>query len=147
MATYLDERSRMRLAAALDREGVVAALLHGSQATGRARPGSDVDIAVWLDPELDADERLDARLTLANEVPAGETDIVILNDASSLLVHRARQSGVLLIDRDPRTRVRLETRALLEYLDTKPLRDELERGTRNRLAEGRFVDSERVFER
>src|SRR3954462_2307068 len=93
MATYLDEPSRMRLGAALDREGVVAALLHGSPAPGRARPGSDVDIAVWLDPELDADERLDARLTLANEVPAGETDIVILNDASPLLVHRARQSG------------------------------------------------------
>jgi hypothetical protein len=65
-------------------------------------------------------------------------DVVVLNDASPLLVQRARQSGVLLVDRDPRMRIRLETRALIEYLDTKPLRDELARGTRNRLAEDRF---------
>jgi predicted nucleotidyltransferase len=137
MADLLDESARMRIAAALNREGVVAALLHRSQATGRAGPGSDIDVGVWVDPMLDADARLDLRLELIREI--GEAlDLVVLNDASPLLVQRARQSGVLLVDREPRTRIRLETRALIEYLDTKPLRDELATGTRNRLAEGRF---------
>jgi predicted nucleotidyltransferase len=134
--TQLDDIARRRLGTLLDRDGVVAALLFGSQATGRAGPLSDIDVAVWLDPELDSDARLEMRLRLSAAL--GDVDLVVLNDASPLLIQRARQSGTVLIDRDPRARVRLETRALIEYLDTKPLREELARGTRNRLKEGRF---------
>ena len=134
----LDESARRRLGESLDAEGVVAALLFGSQATGHAHPLSDIDVAVWLDPALDADARLDARLRLSAALGSEGVDLVILNDASPLLVQRARQTGAVLVDRDPRTRVRLETHALILYLDTKPLREELARGTRHRLAEGRF---------
>jgi len=48
------------------------------------------------------------------------------------------RDGRRLIERDPRARVRFEARAMLDYLDTKPLRDELARGLRHRLEEGRF---------
>lgn len=51
-----------RLAAAFDRDGVVSASLLGSQATGAAGPLSDIDLAVWLDPELD--RGLDLQLDL-----------------------------------------------------------------------------------
>jgi len=138
----VDEAACARLAAVLDREGVVAALLFGSQARGAAGPLSDVDVAVWLDPALDKPTRLDVRIQLAAiAVEAlGTTDVqlVVLNDASPLLVHRAVSSGVRLLDRDPRARVRLEARGLLEYLDTKPLREELAGGLRNSIEEGRF---------
>lgn len=138
MPRTLEESARLRLAAAFDRDGVVAAVLHGSQATGRAGPGSDIDVGVWVDPRLSPDARLDMRLSLERDLPDERVDLVVLNDASPLLAHRARQSGVLLVDRDPRARMRLETRALIEYLDTNYLREELARATRNRLAEGRF---------
>jgi predicted nucleotidyltransferase len=128
----------MQLAAALDHEGVVAALLHGSQTTGKATALSDVDVAVWLDPSLSDDARFDLRLALAREIDRPDVDLVVLNDASPLLAHRVRQAGIQLLDRDPGTRIRLETQALIEYLDTKPLREELARGTRDRLAEDRF---------
>jgi predicted nucleotidyltransferase len=138
VASVIDKSARMRLAAALDREGVVAALLHGSQATGKATALSDVDVAVWLDPSLSDDARLDLRLALTREIDSRQVDLVILNDASPLLAHRVRQSGIQLVDRDPVARIRLETQALIEYLDTKPLREELARGTRDRLTEDRF---------
>lgn len=138
----LDDATRTRLAAALDREGVVSVALFGSQAEGSAGPLSDVDLAVWLDPELSVSARLDARLELASAAADAlggtEVDLVILNDASPLLRHRARRGAVLLVDRNPRTRVRLEAGALVDYLDTQPLRDELDRGLHNRMAEGRF---------
>jgi hypothetical protein len=62
----------------------------------------------------------------------------LLDDAPPLLRHRAWRDGDLLIDRDPRTRVRDEARALVEYLDTKPLREQTALGVSHRLAEGRF---------
>lgn len=127
---------------AIDGEGVVAAFLFGSQATGREGALSDVDVAVWLDPALDASERLALRLRLAaaagRAIGSDEVHVAVLNDASPLLRHRARRSAVPLVERDAKTRVRLESRALVEYLDTKPLREELARGLRHRLAEDRF---------
>ncbi len=136
----LTEERLGKLAAALDQEGVVSVALFGSQAIGTAGDLSDVDVAVWLAPG--ADRGLDAQLALtaaaSRALETDEIDLVILNDAPPLLRHRAIGSQRVLLDRDPRSRIRLETDALIEYLDTKPLRAELARGLRNRLEEGRF---------
>jgi predicted nucleotidyltransferase len=141
-AIVVDDQARARVAAALDRTGVAAAYLFGSQARGSAGPLSDVDLAVWADPALGPDERLDLRLELigAAEQALGtdQLDLVILDDASPVLRHRAWRDGQVLVDRDPLTRVRQQARALVEYLDTQPLRDELDRGLRRRLADGSF---------
>lgn len=138
----IDEAALMRLGTALDRPPVVSALLFGSQATDRAGPLSDVDIAVWLDPASDVAERRQLQLDLmsaaAGALGTGEVQVAVLNDATPLLRHRAMRDGVRLVDRDRRLRVRLETRALLEYLDTAPLRATLARGLRHRINEGRF---------
>lgn len=149
--TVVDERSRVpemdraaleRLAGALDREGVVAAMLIGSQARGTAGPLSDIDVAVWHDASLEARQRLDLQLRLVREasraVGTDEVDVVLLNDAPPLLRHRAIRDAVRLVERDRDERVRMETRAILDYLDTKPLREELARGLRHRIEEGRF---------
>jgi predicted nucleotidyltransferase len=138
----VDDAARSRLRDALDRDGVVSASLFGSQAAGTAGALSDVDIAVWLDPELSDSERFRLRLELigraASALGTNEVDLVVLNDAPPLLKHRALSSRALLVDRDAVRRLRLESRAVAEYLDTKPLRDRLTRAMRGRLAEGRF---------
>jgi uncharacterized protein len=138
----LDPEALHRLASALDVEPVVAADLFGSQASGRPSPLSDVDVAVWLAPELDASERLAARLRLMDSAVAAlgteEVDLVVLNDAPPLLQHRARMGAIRLVDRDAKRRVRFEAEALVRYLDTAPLREELARGLEHRLEEGRF---------
>jgi uncharacterized protein len=138
----IDVAARARLARALDAPGVVAASLIGSHATGRAGPLSDVDVAVWLVPSLTADERYKRALELMGAVSevlgTDEVDLVLLNDASPLMGHRAMRDGIRLVERDRAARVRLEARALLDYLDTAPLRATLAEGMRRRIEEGRF---------
>lgn len=138
----VDDAARERLAAALEQEGVVSALLFGSQATGNAGSLSDVDVAVWLRPELEDRERGSRQLALlgaaSDALATDEVQVVVLNDATPLLRHRVLRDGVRLVDRDPRTRIRLEVAALLEYLDTASLRATLAAGLRHRIEEGRF---------
>lgn len=149
--TKLDERAqvpgvgpqaRERLAVALDLDGVVAASLIGSQASGKAGPLSDVDIAVWLEPGISPQRRSSLRLQLADAagraLATDEVDVVILNEATPLICHRAMRDGVGLMVRNQVQRVRLETGALLTYFDTAPLRREFDRARSRRLEEGRF---------
>jgi len=138
----IDEAAVERLSHALDQEGVIAAMLIGSQARGTPGSLSDVDIAVWHDEGLDPASRIDLQLELAGAASEAlgtdEIDIVMLNRAPPLLRHRAVRDARLLVERDPVARVRLDARALLDYLDTKPLRAEMSRGLRKRMQEGRF---------
>lgn len=117
-------------------------MLFGSQATGRTGPLSDVDIAVWADPDLSRTGRSNLRLELigqaAEALRTEDVDLVVLNDAGPLLRHRAIRDALRLVDRDVATRVRLETRAILDYLDTEWLRQELSRGLHRRMTEGTF---------
>lgn len=138
----IDEAALERLSRALDQEDVVAAMLIGSQARGNPGPLSDVDLAIWHDPGLDSRGRFDLQLRLASDagdaLGTDEIDIVMLNHAPPLMRHRAIRDGKRLVERDHDKRVRLETRAILDYLDTAPLRAELGRGVRRRMREGRF---------
>ncbi len=104
--------------------GLVVAYLFGSRARGDHRLRSDADIAVLL-----------ARTpTCLNEYPfdlAGEletelgipVDVVVLNGAPPDLVHRVLRDGVLLVDKDPTTRIAFEVRSRNEYFDLAPIRE------------------------
>jgi uncharacterized protein len=138
----IDAAARERLAHAFDREGVVAAMLIGSQARGETHPLSDVDIAVWHEPGLDPSQRLELQLDLigAAEGALGtdEIDLVMLNRAPPLMRQRAIRDAVRLVERDRDERVRMETRAILDYCDTVPLRAHFGRALRRRIEEGTF---------
>lgn len=138
----VDEHARRRLALALDREGVVAALLIGSQAAGTTGPLSDVDIAAWVEASLSPPARIGLRDDLlaaaTDALGTDQIDLVLLNDAPPLLAHRAMRDGIRIVERDHAERVRFETAALLTYLDTAPLRDLQAAARRRRLAENRF---------
>lgn len=136
-----DDRERLSELFASQKE-VVAAYLFGSQATGKAGPLSDVDLAVWLDPDLARGKRSDCGLRMmsaaASCLGADEVQVVVLNDVPPLLAHRVLRDGNRLVDNDPRRRIGLETRAVLEYLDMEPLRREFARGLAHSLKENRF---------
>lgn len=137
------ERERATLGELFAAEGdVVAAYLFGSQARGQAGPLSDVDLAVWLDPSLDRDRRWRRQLDLTrlgtSTLRTNEVQVIVLNDAPPLLAHRALRDGIVLADSDPFQRVRFETAAIIRYLDTIPLREEMSRGLRQRMAEGTY---------
>ena len=104
---------------------VVAGYIFGSMAQGRARPGSDVDVAVLLSDDLDGEARFMRRLRLMNEVSdvcGREADVIVLNDAPPLLQHQVLKHGRLVFERDRAARVEFEVRAGKIYADLKPMR-------------------------
>jgi predicted nucleotidyltransferase len=142
-AIVIDGAQRRALAELFERQpDVVAAYLFGSHARGNAGPLADVDLAVWLDGPQGASERMRRQLALSGEVASllgtDEVELVVLNGAPPLLAQRVIRDGERLAERNPRERVHLETEALIRYLDTIPLREELGRGLERRLAEGTF---------
>jgi len=131
----LVEELRTRLE---DLEEVRFALLFGSRASERERPGSDIDLAVYLDDRLSADQQFDLQLRLTNELSdLGRPDVVILNQAPPLLGHRALQ-GKLVLNRDHTAYVRYFVRTLAAYHDERPWRRLHERARARRAEEGCF---------
>ena len=121
---------RLRRAFKGREQGVAAVYLFGSVARGESHAGSDLDVAVLLEPapERGAYEslRLDLRVELESEL-GQEIDFVVLNHAPPDLVHRVLRDAVLVIEPDPSARVRFEVRARNEYWDLEPYLDEYRR--------------------
>jgi predicted nucleotidyltransferase len=106
--------------------GVILAYLYGSQARGEAGPLSDVDVAVLFSPNVPERERFSRVLHLIGELGSvfhrNDVYVVDLAEASPLLRHRVYYYGRLLYCADDAERVRFETKALRDYVDTGPLR-------------------------
>jgi len=125
---------------------VVAVYVFGSQASGVAGPLSDFDVALLLDTDAVAErsdqQPLGPQAHYAAELRAAmgraDVDVVLLDRATPLLAHRVIAGGRLVFCRDDRARSRFHARALMRYLDTRPLRQIEQSYLRRRLAEDRF---------
>ena len=106
----------------------------GSTVTGRARPDSDVDIAVLGERELTLEERERIVIDLAQRhgIPEDRIDLVDLRTASPILLHEVAEKGVLL-QGDPDDFLHFRVSAWKIYQDTARLRRARERNLRNRL--------------
>lgn len=110
------------------RAGVMAVYLFGSRADGRARPGSDLDVAVLFDD--DAVTRDSSPLQRARTLCWAEelgrlcgigVDMIDLGAAGLVLTHEVLLRGVRVLESDV-ARVRsFEARALVAYLDFLPI--------------------------
>jgi len=118
--------------------GIMAAWLFGSRARGDARPASDVDIAV-----LSTDggtpgglrQRLEWKLGAARALgrPPESVDLILMEEASPLLVHAVLREGRLLVDLRPVARITFEEAALHRFVIAARLRDEAMSARANRL--------------
>jgi len=100
------------------------AYVFGSRANDTAGPLSDLDVAVYLPPDLDHFAHRMRLLEKLNRLLGTDAiDLVILNEAPLLLSHRVVRDGQVIKD-NREDRVRFEARALNEYLDTAYLRRE-----------------------
>lgn len=123
-------------------EPVTFAYLFGSHATGKARPGSDIDIAVYVDeatPEetyLDLSLRLARRLVSAAGVGPVEA-VVVLNEAPLPLAGRIRRQRHIVYSRDEPARVRYESRIARLFNDFELHAAERDRARLKAIAEGR----------
>jgi predicted nucleotidyltransferase len=108
------------------RFGLDTLWLFGSEAQGRARPDSDVDLAALFPRRPTALEVFDARSDLA-EILHRDVDLVDLDQVSPILGMQVLRHGRLLVDRDPRRRHAFFGRTISMYEDLKIIRREAER--------------------
>ena len=120
------EQVQQALNEAFERRGVALAYLYGSQARGDAGPLSDVDVAVLFGPDVPESDHFNRVLHLIGELGSvfrrNDVYVTDLAEAPPLLRHRVYYDGRVLYCADDAERVRFETTALRDYVDTKPLR-------------------------
>lgn len=139
----MDSLGRLRGAASGCFEGtpVAFAYLFGSVAEGRARPSSDVDVAVYLEPDAPSKPYPDLSLELAGTLSeasgVGGVEVLVLNDAPLPIKGRVVRQRIVLFSRDEPARVAFESRTLREFFDFQihavPMDDRMLR----EIAEGR----------
>jgi predicted nucleotidyltransferase len=109
-------------------DAVRVAYLFGSHANGRARRGSDLDIAVVYPRDLDEEGReqagraVVAALTDVLGALGERADIVDLDATGSAVAFRAIHDGKRLLARTERERVATEVRISRRYDDEAPRR-------------------------
>lgn len=118
-------RLAARVAEALGSEpDVLDAYLFGSRARGDDREESDVDVAVFLDPQLSPALRFARRIELATNVMGAlqrsDLDLVVLNDVTPLLYHRVLRDGIRVIARDPVACAGRAAEAISRFCDDVP---------------------------
>jgi predicted nucleotidyltransferase len=97
--------------------GIELAVLFGSEARGRAGPGSDIDLAIaWAsgtEPQPDLQVTLE-RITRRN------VSITVLNGAPPLLRFEVARDGIVLVEREPRAWARFRAQAMIDWWDWAP---------------------------
>ena len=111
---------------------ILLAWVFGSVAQGKARPESDLDLAVVCDHPLTAEEQVEmSRLLEATlKMPV---DLVDLSQAHGPIVAEALCRGVALIRRSPEHHAQLLKRMWLEEADFGPLRRQMQSARRKRV--------------
>ena len=103
--------------------------LFGSQLGDRARPDSDLDLALSFDRSIDATRRAELMLDLVVALtralgPLGErADLLDLDRSSSTVGFRAIREGRCVFAREPAARIRLEATLARRYDDERTYRE------------------------
>jgi predicted nucleotidyltransferase len=119
-------------------ERIAYALVFGSQARGEASEGSDLDVAIGLADDTSglSPRELGGLVSRLEEATAQPVDMVLLAEAPPGLAYRVFRDGRPVFVRDRDAFVGRKARAILEYLDFKPIEDLLARGVLTRAARG-----------
>jgi hypothetical protein len=117
---------------------IVYALVFGSSARGTAHAGSDLDIAIGLEPRTRIGALELGGLIARLEGAGGRrVDVVVVNEAPPPVAYRIFRDGRVILEKDHRTLVEHKTRAILEYLDFRPVETLATRGVLAAAAHGR----------
>jgi len=143
MMAAMDSLDRLRKAApgSFDGTPVAFAYLFGSVAEGRAGPASDVDVAVYLEPDVPSERDLDLSLELAGTLSeasgVGGIEVLVLNEAPLPIKGRVVRQRIVLFSRDEPARVAFESRTLREFFDFQIHAVPMDERMLREIAEGR----------
>jgi predicted nucleotidyltransferase len=116
---FLSEHPEVeRLIRDLPKDQVTAVILFGSQATGKARPYSDIDICLLTIPDLGRE----AKDTL-NSFGSRTIQISLFSDLPPAVRFRVFRDGILMYGRDDLALHRARVAAVKGYLNVRPLID------------------------
>lgn len=114
------------------------ALVFGSAARESLHSDSDVDVAIELLPGAPRDVlALGALAARLESAVRRRIDLVLLDEAPPPLAYRVFRDGQIVLEHDHAALVRRKARAVLEYLDFKPIEDLCADGVLRAAARGR----------
>lgn len=119
-----------------ERFGVNVLWLFGSEAQGRARPDSDIDLAALFRRRPTGLEQLEAAADLS-VLLGRDIDLIDLDGASPILARQVLKTGRLIADREPRRRHAFFSKTVSLYDDLKIQRREIEQALFARVLHGR----------
>jgi len=104
---------------------IVSAYLFGSQASGKTKPMSDVDIAILLRDNVPKGRKLIHEedylaYRIAKAIQAKEVDLIELNRQGLIFVHNVLKTGKLIHDADPDFRIKFVSKVISDYCDFEP---------------------------
>ena len=124
------------------RQEILEAYLFGSQARRGAQPHSDLDVAVYVDPDRPVDSLFGYAAELTADLIAllhsDDVDVVVLNRAPPLLYHRVLRDGLRLFTRDAPATTTREGQALSRYCDYVPHLRKIDAAHAARIENGDF---------
>ncbi len=103
---------------------IAYAILFGSRGRGSEHDRSDTDVAVGLarGARLSVTE-IGALVSRLESAAGGRVDLVLLDEAGPGLAYRAFRDGRVIVERDRSALVERKARAILEYLDFRPVEE------------------------
>ena len=108
---------------------IAYAILFGSRARGGEHDGSDTDVAIGLTSGTGlAPTEIGDLVSRLEAAAGGCVDLVLLDEARPGLAYRVFRDGQVIYEKDHRALVAREVRAILEYLDFRPIEEALARG-------------------
>ena len=119
-----------------DDSRITYALLFGSSARGSAHRASDLDVAIGLRSPINPSE-LGQLVSLLERATGRPIDLLLLDEAPPAVAYRVFRDGRVIVEKDHRALVACKTRAILQYLDFRPLEELAARGVLAAAAHGR----------
>ena len=103
------------------------AYIFGSIARGTESALSDIDIAILIDDQQINDDKFrygykaEILADLMKILKTNNVDLVILNEANTLLRHRVLYHGRLIYSKNEKKRIEFQTNTIDKYIDFKEL--------------------------
>lgn len=118
------KRNKERVGGIFNRDGVQIAYLFGSESKRRKESGplSDLDFAVYLEKRLSRTKIQRLHLEILSEMVSilgDDIDLVIMNSASTQMQFNIIKDGEILFQRSEEEKIKIESKILRTYLDSK----------------------------